>query len=68
MDSKQIDAAMRDRLPVVCDGTRYDRILEYVSFYDNNKNRRLSVVLLLGRHSYRVPADKVELAEKEDMK
>lgn len=63
MDSKQIDAAMRERLPVVCDGKKYERIIEYVSWYDNNKNRRLSVVLLQGRTSYRVPADKVELAE-----
>lgn len=66
MDSKQIDAAMRDRLPVVCDGKRYDRIQEYISWYDDTRNRRLSVVLLLGRNSCRVPADKVELAENED--
>lgn len=63
MDSKQIDAAMRERIPVVYDGKKYERIIEYVSWYDNNKNRRLSVVLLQGRTSYRVPADKVELAE-----
>ena len=65
MDSKQIDVAMRDRLPVVCDGTRYDRILEYISFYDNNTKRRLSVVLLARNCTVRVPADKVTLAEKE---
>lgn len=66
MDSKQIDAAMRNRLPVVYKGTSYDRILEYVSWYDNDKKRRLSVVLLQGRTSYRVPADQVELFEKGD--
>lgn len=64
MDSKQIDAAMRDRIPVVCDGIQYDRILEYVSWYDNNGKRRLSVVLLQGRTSYRVPAEKVTLAKR----
>lgn len=61
MDSAQIDAAMRNRLPVVYDGKRYDRIIEYVSWYDTNGNRRLSAVLLQGRTSYRVPAERVEL-------
>lgn len=63
MDSKQIDAAMRDRLPVIYDGKRYDCIHEYVSWYDDAGQRRLSVGLLQGRHLYRVPADKVDLAE-----
>lgn len=64
MDSAQIDAAMRDRLPVVYNGQRYDRIIEYISWYDNNQKRRLSVVLIQGRASYRVPADKVELVKE----
>lgn len=69
MDSAQIDAAMRGRLPVVYNGQRYDRIIEYISWYDNNRNRRLSVVLIQGRASYRVPADKVEVVkEYEDEK
>lgn len=63
MNSAQIDAAMRDGVPVVYKGTRYDKIIEYISFYDNEKRRRLSVVLLQGRTSYRVPADQVTLAE-----
>lgn len=61
MDNKQVDHAMRHRLPVVYDGKRYDRILEFVSSYDENGNRRLSVGLLQGRTLHRVPADKVEL-------
>ena len=64
MDSKAIDAAMKRRLPIRYNGQRYDRILEYVSWYDNDRRRRLSVVLLLGRTSYRVPAEKVELWEE----
>lgn len=64
MDSAQIDAAMRDRLPVVYNGQRYDRIIEYISWYDNNRKRRLSVTLMQGRTSYRVPADKVELVKE----
>ena len=63
MDSKAIDRAMKDSLPVVFNGKRYDRIAEYISFYNDKKERCLSVVLLQGRTSYRVPADKVELAE-----
>ena len=64
MDSAQIDAAMRERLPVVYNGQRYDRIIEYISWYDNNQKRRLSAVLIQGRASYRVPADKVELVKE----
>lgn len=64
MDSKEIDHAMRHRLPVMFDGKRYDRIAEYISYYNDKKERCLSVVLLQGRTSYRVPADKVELAER----
>ena len=59
MDSKQIDNAMRKRTPVMWRGKKYDRILEYVMFYDNAGKRRLSVVLLGGRTSYRVPAEEV---------
>ena len=62
MDSQQIDRAMRDRLPVVYEGHRYDRIIEYVSWYDESRKRRLSVVLIQGRGLQRVPADKVQLA------
>lgn len=63
MDSRAIDNAMKHDLPVVFDGKRYDRIAEYISFYNDKKEHCLSVVLLQGRTSYRVPADKVELAE-----
>lgn len=63
MDSKQIHKAMRDRLPVVYDGTRYDRIAEYVAWYDNNKKLQLSAVLISGNYSVRVPADKIDIKE-----
>lgn len=65
MDSAQIDAAMRSKAPVMCDGTRYDCIKEYISWYDENGKRRLSVGLLQGRHLYRKPADRVELLKEE---
>lgn len=63
MDSRTVDDAMRKRLPVMYDGTRYDRIIEYISWYDRNRKHRLSVVLQRQRYSVRVPADKVTLEE-----
>ena len=64
MDSKTIDRAMRDRLPVIYDGRRSERISEYISWYDAKKQRQLSVVLVERNGTLRVPADKVELAEE----
>lgn len=64
MESKQIDSAMKYHLPVMCEGKRYDCIAEYIMWYDDHGKRRLSVTLLQNNHSYRVPADKVELAER----
>ena len=63
MDSKEIDRAMRDRLPVVYEGHRYERISEYISWYGESGKRQLSVVLINRNYSVRAPADKVNLAE-----
>lgn len=60
MDSKEIHAWMKKGLPVVCDGKKYVRILEYVSWFDSNGKHQLSCVLLDGRNSVRVKAEKVE--------
>ena len=65
MDSREVDEAMRKRVPVMYEGEKYDRILEYVSSYDDNGSRRLSVGLLQGRNFYRVLASKVTLAKEE---
>ena len=61
MYSKQIDTAMRRKTPVMYNGQRYVRILEYVMWYDKQGKRQLSAVLL-GEQNYtvRVPAEKVE--------
>lgn len=61
MDSKQIDEAMRNKTPVMYNGQRYVRIVEYVMWYDKQGKRQLSAVLL-GEQNYtiRVPAEKVE--------
>lgn len=64
MDSKAIHDAMRKRLPVKYNGMRYDRIVEYISWIDDEGKHKLSVGILSGRHYFRVPADKVELAEE----
>lgn len=61
MDSRQIDEAMRNRTPVTYSGQKYVRILEYISWYDQQGKRNLSAVLLAdGNYTARVPAEKVE--------
>lgn len=65
MDSKEIDHAMRHRLPVMYDGVRYDRIDEYVMWYDQQGRRQLSLGLIRQRYIIRVPADKVTPVEEE---
>lgn len=64
MDSKEIDLAMKRQLPVMYEGKRYERILEYVMWYDRDRKRHLSAVLVQGNSTFRVPADKVTLAEE----
>lgn len=66
MDSNQIHQAMRDRLPVIYEGRRYDRITEFVAWYDYKKKLQLSVVLLSGNHTLRVLADKVALWNEDE--
>lgn len=61
LDSKTIHELMRSRTPVFCDGIQYKRIAEYVSWYDDRGNHHLSVTLLIGNYSIRVPADKITL-------
>ena len=63
MTSKEIDRAMREKMPVVYGGIRYDRIAEYILWYDRLGNKRLSVTLVEGNTAVRVSAEKVEVAE-----
>lgn len=62
MNSAEIDHAMKHRLPVVYNEIRYDRIVEYVLWYNNYGDRKLSIGLLdqNGKCVVRVPAEKVE--------
>lgn len=61
LDSKAIHELMRSRTPVTYDGIQYERISEYVSWYDNLGNHHLSVNLIRDNYSIRVPADKINL-------
>ena len=61
MTDYQIHDAMRRRLPVIHKGIHYDRIVEYIAWYDSSNNLRLSVNLLDGRSLVRVLANEVEL-------
>ena len=67
MDSKQITEAMRLRLPVVYNGITYQRIIEYILWYDDTDKRKTSLVLLdeTNRSITRAPADRVELTAQE---
>ena len=60
-NSKTIHELMQARKPVTYDGIQYERITEYVSWYDDLGKHRLSVTLLLRNYTIRVPADKITL-------
>ena len=61
MDSKTIHELMQRKEPVFYDGVQYDRILEYISWYDQLGKHNLSVVLIRGKSTIRVLADKISL-------
>lgn len=61
MDSKTIHELMSSRQPVNYDGIQYERISEYVSWYDNYGKHHLSVNLVKDNYTIRVPADKISL-------
>lgn len=61
MDSKTIHELMQRKTPVFYDGVRYDRILEYISWYDQLGKHNLSVVLIRGKSTIRVLADKISI-------
>ena len=61
MDSKTIHELMRSRKPVSYDNISYERITEYVSWYDDLGKHHLSVTLIRDNYTIRVPADKITL-------
>lgn len=62
VDSKTIHELMRDRKPVTYEGIQYERIAEYVSWYDNFGKHHLSVNLIRDNYTIRVPADKISIS------
>lgn len=65
MESSEIIEAAQSRKPVVYDGVVYKEILEYILWFDNNRNKQRSVVLLdmNGSSTVRALASKISLAE-----
>lgn len=63
---KKLLDAMKRGVPVIHNGIRYDRILEYVAWYNESGTLRHSVVLLQGQNSVRVLVDDVALEEAEN--
>lgn len=61
MDSKAIHELMQARTPVVYNGIQYDRIAEYVSWFDKDGKHHLSVNLIRDNYTIRVPANKISL-------
>lgn len=61
LDSKTIHELMQSRKPVTYDGTQYERIAEYVSWFDDLGKHHLSVNLIRDNYTIRVPVDKISL-------
>lgn len=58
---------MQEKAPIIADGIRYQRIIEYILWYDAQDKRQTSVVLLdkNGHSTVRVASDRIELAGEE---
>ena len=61
--NERLFEAMRMRQPVIHTGIQYERILDYIFWYDSNGILRQSVVLLQNRSSVRALVDDVKLVE-----
>lgn len=61
--NERLFEAMRMRQLVIHKGIQYERILDYIFWYDSNGILRQSVVLLQNRSSVRALVDDVKLVE-----
>ena len=61
--NERLFEVMRMRQPVIHKGIQYERILDYIFWYDSNGILRQSVVLLQNRSSVRALVDDVKLVE-----
>lgn len=68
MQSSEIIETMKQHIPVVFNGIEYKEITEYILWFDKKGEKRTSVSLLdkNGATILRAPADRIELARKED--
>lgn len=64
--NEQLFEAMRTKRPVIHKSIQYERILDYIFWYDSNGKLRQSVVLLENRSSVRVLVNEVKLAGTEN--
>ena len=64
--NEQLFEAMRTKQPVIYRGIQYERILDYIFWYDSSGVLRQSVVLLENRSSVRALVDEVKLVEKTE--
>lgn len=67
MESKDIIEAAQSRKPVIYNGVVYKEILEYILWFDENRNKQRSVVILdmNGSSTVRVLASQIRLANAE---
>lgn len=65
MESSEIIEAAQSRKPVVYNGVVYKEILEYILWFDEQREKQRSVVLLdmNGSSTVRALASKISLAE-----
>ena len=59
--NEELLEAMREQQPVVHRGVQYERILDYIFWYDSKGVLRQSVVLLEKNTTVRVLAEEVEV-------
>lgn len=64
--NEQLFEAMRNRQAVIYNGTQYDRISDYIFWYDSNGILRQSAVLLQNRTAVRVSASEVTVITPEE--
>lgn len=65
MRRKDVEAAIKNRSAVIYDGIRYERIVEYVIWFDKRGNRQMSLILLDRNRNcvVRTLVERVELAD-----
>lgn len=68
LQSKEIIEAIQNRSPIIYNGAKYIRILEYILWFTDAGEQRTSVTLLdkNGRSVVRADSARIALAERND--